>query len=99
MEDEQQTIPQEATAETVENPTDGDISTTTNILDRADNLRKGLKEENDRTEALLKRQEAVAARMLLAGKAEAGQEAKTPEETNKEEAELKAKEIVSRFRR
>lgn len=56
---------------------------TTNQFDRASKTIQELKEQNDRKEALLQREETLAAQKLLAGQSEAGiQTDKKEEETN-----------------
>ena len=58
---------------------------TVSELDRADSIAERQKRENDRREAILDREESLAARQAVGGKSEAGQpEVKEKEETPKE---------------
>lgn len=75
----------------------GNVEEAPNMLDRADATAKRIEEANAKTEALIRRQEQVAARMLLAGKTNAGQ-VKSPEEMTKDSDEEKALAIVNRFK-
>ena len=56
-------------------------------LDRADEIAERQKRENDRREAILEREEALAARKAVGGELEAGQEPVKKEETAEEYAE------------
>ena len=67
-------------------------------FDRADATVKRLEEANKATEELLKRQEAVAARMLLSGKTDAGQTTVDPKVLEQTRADEEAKKIVDRFK-
>lgn len=58
-------------------------SDTLSLIERSENSVKAMQEQNDRSEKLIERQESVAARMLLGGRAEAGG-------VNKTKAELEA---------
>ena len=69
-----------------------------NILDMADEKHRTLKADLDRFEELTKRNEAVAARMLLAGRAEAGIPIKNQEEIKSEEDDKKVADILKRYR-
>ena len=82
-----------------ENITDGDKPATGSIIDRADTNAKRLEEANKKTEELLGRQEAVAARMMLAGRADAGTPMKTPQEEARDKAIAEALEIAKKFKR
>ena len=73
-------------------------SDTPSLIDRADAVAKRMEEANKKAEELLTRQEAIAARMLLSGRADAGHIEKTPEQNQKEEADKQAQEIIKRFR-
>jgi len=99
MENEQETTAQEKPSETTDDIKEGAEPKTTNILEQAELIRKGLEEANKKSEELLKRQEAVAARMMLGGSTEAGSIHKTPEEVQKDEVETEASKIVGRFHR
>tara|TARA_Y100000310_G_C20686529_1_gene819385 strand:- start:2856 stop:3095 length:240 start_codon:yes stop_codon:yes gene_type:complete len=57
-------------------------------LEKAEQLANRLKEENDRTEQLLQKQQELAAHNMLSGRAEAGTKPEAPkEESAKEYAE------------
>ena len=99
MDNEEQTAQEAPTEAPEDNLSKGNEPQADNIIDRADAIRKGLEEAIKKNEEILRRQEAVAARMMLAGKADAGSVNKPKEEEEKEEAEKQAKEIISRFRR
>jgi len=81
-----------------ENIVDGDKPATGSIIDRADTIAKRLEEANKKTEELLGRQEAVAARMMLAGRADAGMPMKTPQQEALEKAQAEAKAIADQFK-
>jgi len=74
------------------------ITETTSIIDKADAVAKRMQEQNDRAEQLLIRQEAIAARMMLSGRAEAGQVNKTKEQTDAEEVEKRAQAALKMFK-
>lgn len=67
------------------------------IIDKADAVAKRMEEANKKAEELLNRQEAIAARMLLSGRAEAGQQ-KTAEQTAEEKEDEKVKQTLGRYR-
>lgn len=75
------------------------IPDTTNLIDKADAVAKRMEEANKRAEELLTRQEAIAARMLLSGKSEAGQVMKTPEQLAQEKQAADLEATLKRFRR
>ena len=56
-----------------------------NSIDRANAAIDRMKEENDRTEALLERQESLRASDILGGKSDAGQAPVPPKEETAEE--------------
>ena len=99
MVDEQKTTTQETATGTTENTGEGNINTTTSLIDRADALRKGLEETETRIKGHIDRFESLAARVMLSGKSDAGQVNKTPEQTQKEEVDRQAAEIAKRFKR
>lgn len=74
------------------------ITETSSIIDRADKAAQRMEQANKKMEELLTRNEAVAARLMLSGRAEAGTPVKTPEQTQQEEVDKQAKEIINRFR-
>ncbi len=66
-------------------------------LDRAEDIRDGIKKENDRHEELLNRQEALMAKQTLGGRASAGGELKTPEQEEEEKLNEEISASVKRF--
>lgn len=70
-----------------------------NTFDKAEAMAKRIEEANKRQEEILKRNEEIASKILLSGRAEAGQVRKSPEQEMDEEADRQAKEIIKRFRR
>jgi len=93
MENETQpTIQQEVHTEA--NP----ITETASIIERADAVAKRMEDANKKAEELLARQEAAAARMMLSGRAEAGQIKKTAEEEQKEQLDEKVKAALGRYK-
>lgn len=68
-------------------------------LEEAKEVRDQLRLENDRREAIMKREEEMYARNLLSGKTDAGDLKLTPEQIKKREAEGLASEIVSAFKK
>lgn len=98
-------VPQEAQTETpqpkteakVEEKQEGLIPETTTIIAKADAVAQRMEEANKKAEELLVRSEAMNARMMLAGRTEAGTVTKSPEEEVKEKAKKEAEEIVARF--
>ena len=81
-EKEEKTIKKEEPA--IDSPGDGDKSETISELDRADQIAERQARENDRREAILKREENLAARKAIGGETEAGKPEKKKEETPKE---------------
>lgn len=71
---------------------------TTSLIEKADNVAKRMEAANKKTEELLERQEAVAARLLLSGRAEAGAETKTPEQTTEEKVKADVDAALKRYR-
>ena len=67
-------------------------------MERADATLIKITEAEGRVEKIAQRLEAAASRMMLGGKADAGEAIKTQEELNSEEAEKQAKEIADRFK-
>jgi hypothetical protein len=82
-----------------EQKTETPITETSSIIDRADAVAQRMEAANKKAEELLQRQEAIAARMMLSGRAEAGQITKTPEQAKKEEIDAKIAETLNRFKR
>lgn len=67
------------------------------MVDKAMQTADRLERENKRFEELLKQQEALIARQMLAGRSQAGQPQKTKEETEREEIEAEAKKLMIKF--
>lgn len=74
------------------------ITNTDSIIERADAIATRIENSNKKAEELLARHEAVAARILLGGRAEAGAPVKTPEQSLKEKQEAEVKAALTRFR-
>lgn len=81
------------------NPGEGNQSAAVNPIDRADSILKGLDEKIKKYEDLVKRSEDTAARIILAGKADAGSKIKTQEEIDKEKVEAEVKRSLAQFSR
>jgi hypothetical protein len=88
---------QNATEQSTENKGDGNIPTTANLLDRADSIAKRLEAANAQAEKRIAREEAIAARMLISGRSEAGIPPKTVEQTEKEKVDEDIKKTLGRF--
>ena len=88
----------EQTQPQAEIKTEAPITETASIIDRADAVAKRMEEANKKAEQLLARQEAVAARMMLSGRSEAGQIKKTAEEEQKEQLDEKVKAALGRYK-
>ena len=84
---DEETTTQEEPKDTVEDNDERVQSKTMETLDRADQIAERQKRENDRREALIEREEAMAARKAVGGELDAGQETKKVEQTAKEYAE------------
>lgn len=69
------------------------------LIDKAESIAKKIEEGNKKFEELVKRQEQAIAKQMLAGRADAGQINKTPEETMDAEAQRMADATINRFRR
>lgn len=67
-------------------------------LEEAKEVRDQMRAENDRREAIIKREEEMYARNMLAGRTDAGDRNLTPEQMQKAEAQKAADEISSAFR-
>ena len=74
-----------------------DSSEEPSAIEKGQAILDGIKEQNEKLEALTKRNEDVAARMMLGGKAEAGVPIKSPEEEAKEKTDVEIKEAIDRF--
>ena len=86
---------QQIHAKPVEAPAPSNLT----LIEKADAVAKRMEEANKKAEELIRRQEEITARMLLSGRAEAGQIQKSPEQANEEEAQKQANAIIKRFRR
>ena len=69
-----------------------------NLLSQAKEQVAAYKAENDRKEALIKREEEANAIRMLSGTATAGQPTKTPEELEKDKSQRLADEITNAFK-
>ncbi len=75
------------------------VKETESQLQRADSIAARIEAANKRSEELIKRQEAVAARMSLSGRAVAAQETpKTPEQELEEQVDREVKESLEQFK-
>jgi hypothetical protein len=74
------------------------VSETMSIIERAEKTQKLLDEANAKAERYKNEIEALIARRLLSGKAEAGTLNKSKEELEKEAADKEIKDILARFR-
>jgi len=92
MQNTEQTQPQ------AEIKTEAPITETASIIDRADAVAKRMEEANKKAEQLLARQEAVAARMMLSGRSEAGQIKKTAEQEQTEKIDAMVKASLDRYK-
>ena len=66
-------------------------------IERGEAVLKGIDEGMKKYEAITERMEKAAARMLLGGKAAAGEQVKTPEETKKEKIDAEVAEAVKMY--
>lgn len=90
--------PQEAIQQpTAKDIDDGNKSETTSMLDRADRAAERMEKATKEYQKLVERNEAIAARMLISGRAEAGVVAKTPQEKADAEMDKRVKEMIDRF--
>ena len=78
-------------------PIETPITETTSVIDKADAVAQRMENANKKAEELLIRQEAIAARMMLSGRSEAGQINRTPEEVQKEKVQEEADKIIKQF--
>jgi len=69
-----------------------------NLLGQAKEQVAAYKAENDRREALIKREEEANAIRMLSGTATAGQPIKSPEDLEKEKSQKLADEITNAFK-
>ena len=95
---ENETEKPQAGAETEAKKEDNTISETASIIEKADAVAKRMEQANKKAEDLLIRQEAVAARMMLSGRAEAGQVKKSAEEEVNEKLDADVKAAINRYR-
>jgi len=80
MVNEEQTTKEAKTEDTTTNSNEGDDSQTLSELDRADQIAERQTRENDRREAILQREENLAARKAVGGVTEAGTTQEKPKE-------------------
>lgn len=80
----------------VEKQVDTAVSETSSIIAKADAAAARMEAANKKAEELLIRSEAIASRMMLSGKAEAGS-AKTPQQQQAEEVDAKVKETLKKY--
>lgn len=85
-----------ATEQPAKNIGDGNIPETTSLLDQADRTAKRMEEATKKFEELVKRNEAINARMMLAGRSQAGQPTKTAEELQAEKDEKEIADLMKR---
>jgi len=76
----------------------GNKSETISMLNRADKVAERMEQANKKAEELLARQEAIAARMIIGGRAEAGTLQKTAKEKQAEEIAKKLEALDKRYR-
>lgn len=98
MSDETQT--NETTTTTGEETTDEnsdnrDQPEAAGLIDKANQAAERLEAANKKTEELIRRQEQLAAKQMLAGRSEAGQT--QPQKTPEEMAEQKARETLANY--
>ncbi len=70
-----------------------------NLVERAEKAVQSMKEQSDRYEQLVKRNEEASARVILGGHSDAGQRRLTPEEEKQQEIKKVADEISNAFKR
>jgi len=68
------------------------------IIDKADNVAKEIKAQTEKFEALVVRNEQAVARLMLSGRAEAGQPTKSAEQTEAEVLQKQVDEAVGRYK-
>ena len=76
----------------------GDFTPTSTLLDRADSINQKLEKNLEEARKIAARQEEIAARMIISGRAAAGTPQKTPEDKKQEEIEEEVAKIVDRFK-
>lgn len=69
----------------------------TDVVDRAVAAAERLEKANTRTEELVKRQEAIAARVMLGGRTDAGAIQKTPEQITDEKIDADVAMTMKRY--
>lgn len=74
------------------------IVETTSIIDKADATATRMEIANKKAEETLIRLEAIAARMMLGGRAEAGQVNKTPEQTATEATDARVAIALKKYK-
>jgi len=73
------------------------VQSTPSMLERADALNKSIQDGIARLEKLKDENEAIAARILISGRAEAGQVSVSPEQERKERIDKEVQNIVNAF--
>jgi hypothetical protein len=71
---------------------------TSTLIQKAESVAEMMNRENNRYEELVKRAEDVAARMMLSGKASAGEVKKTPEQEKEDALDKAVKEAYNRYK-
>ena len=74
------------------------IPETRSMVERAEVAGDKISKLIETADKLVARNEALVARMMLSGRAEAGGQFKTPEQKEKDEIEEEAKKAIDRFR-
>ena len=94
-----ETKEQEEKVEKVESQAEAAPDTTGDItaIEKGQKILDGIDEGMKKYEALVKRQEEAAARMLLGGKGAAGQPQKTEKEVTQEKVDEEVKTALERF--
>ncbi len=71
---------------------------TKSVIAQADSVANRMEEANRKAEELLSRQEAIAARMMLSGRGDAGGVQKTKEQEQEEQIEKQVKDALSLYK-
>jgi len=95
---EEKTAEEKPAEQPADNTGAGNFTPTSTLLDRADMLVQKLEKANEESARILKRQEEIAARMIISGRAVGGTPQKTTEEKAQEDIDKQVKALVDRFR-